>query len=92
MHTHQIAADITTNEAINSARYPYLQKDGLFHNPFDRCARVHKKRKAHTHTENKAQSTHTHGKPNACAYDDTQARQSTASRAQSVTMVQVSSD
>ena len=36
VHTHQIAADITTNEAINSARYPYLQKDGMFYNPFDR--------------------------------------------------------
>jgi hypothetical protein len=36
VHTHQIAADITTNEAINSTRYPYLQKDGRFHNPFDR--------------------------------------------------------
>ena len=38
VHTHNIGADITTNEAVNSSRYPYLQTDGRFSNPFDRGA------------------------------------------------------
>jgi hypothetical protein len=36
VHSHQIATDLTTNEAINASRYPYLHEKGRFKNPFDR--------------------------------------------------------
>jgi hypothetical protein len=38
VHTHQLSTDLTTNEAVNAARYPYLHKDGQFSNPFCRGA------------------------------------------------------